>query len=198
MISLIIALAAMCGTVAVQQGRIRKIKDERDIQLRNKEVLLGESVRSYKVADSLNAVSVRELALTRGEFEKYRSETAKTVDRLEADRKNLENVTAMQTQAIYELRNLPVKTVTDTLYMPGTEIDIIEYSDRWIDLGVKIYADSTADVNVANRESLIYTEWIKRKRFLWFRYGTKERRQEIVSLNPNTEIIGAEYVTIRN
>lgn len=190
-------ILALCALVSLQQKRISAIKLERDIQLHNKDVLLGDANYRYRVLDSLNAISARELILTRRDFEAYRSETAAVIEALEIDMKKLESITAIQSQTIYELRNLPVKTVTDTLYMPGMEIELIEYSDKWIDLDVRLYADRTADIDVTSRESLICTEWIKRKKFLWFRYGAKERRQEIVSLNPHTEIVKSEFITIR-
>jgi len=50
---------------------------------------------------------------------------------------------------------------------------------------------------VKNREKLKYVEHIISKRLWFIKWGTKERRQEILSLNPDTEITGAEYVTIR-
>lgn len=194
---LIVAVIALGGIVSAQQSRIKKIKKERDTELHNKDVLLGEASRRYKVADSLSAISSRELVLSRREFEKYRSETAQLISELEVDKKNLENVTSMQAQTIHELRGVQARVVTDTVYMPGTDMRVIEHADKWLDLMIKLYADDTADVDITSRESLVYTEWIKRKKFLWFRYGVKERKQEIVSLNPNTEIISSEFITIK-
>lgn len=191
------AVILLCGAVSVQHSRLMKIKEERDIQLYNRDVLLTEAVACYKVADSLSAVSARELILTRKEFERYRSETAAIVERLKADKRGLESVSSVQARTIYDLQSLPVKTIRDTIYMPGTDARVIEYMDKWLDLQVRLYADDTADVDICNREELIYTEWVKRRKFLWFRFGAKERRQEIISLNPNTEITNSEFITIK-
>jgi hypothetical protein len=47
------------------------------------------------------------------------------------------------------------------------------------------------------RDSLLYVEYIVPRRFWFIKWGVKERRQEIVSRNPYTRIMGAEFVVIR-
>ena len=49
-----------------------------------------------------------------------------------------------------------------------------------------------------SRDSLLYVEHIRPKRFLFFKWGIKERKQEIVSRNPHTIIMNAEFITIRD
>jgi len=190
-------ILALCAFVSIQQKRISTIKEERDIQLHNKDVLLGEANYRYTVLDSLSAISARELILTQRDFEQYRSEVSAIISELEVDRKKLQNVTTMQAQTIYELQNLPARVEVDTVYMVGSDVRVVESFSRWLDLAVRMYADDTADVSIQHREELIYTEWIKRRCFLGIKFGVKERRQEIVSLNPNTEIISSEFITIR-
>jgi hypothetical protein len=60
-----------------------------------------------------------------------------------------------------------------------------------------IGADAKFAGRFESRDSLLYVEHVVPKRFWFIRWGVKERRQEIVSRNPHTKIIGAEFVTIR-
>ena len=80
---IILALLAFIG---IHQKRISKIKEERDIQLHKKDVLLGEANYRYTVLDSLRAISASELILTLQAFEQYRTETTTIITSLECDR----------------------------------------------------------------------------------------------------------------
>ena len=169
--------------------------------------VLTDSLHSYRVLDSLNAVQTKALRLTADEYrELYESEYAK-VGELMADRKGLEATIALQSRTIRSLQALlqPV-AITDTLVVFDTirvvhdTVYCFDYSDKWVDLSGCINGD-TLNVDFTNRDELLIVESAQRKRFLgiplpigWF--GYKSRTVDVVSDNPNTVITNVNYKTI--
>ncbi|MDR2233906.1 MAG: hypothetical protein LBE56_12415 [Tannerella sp.] len=198
-------ILALVGAVTWQYDLLKKARQERDTYRNNTAVLL-QDVSAYRTKDSLNAVSVGNLEFKLSEMEKYRAGDLKLIETLKVDRKRLESITTAQTQTIYELRgNLspvpspqgegespvpPESAIRDTLRC-------VSIRDKWFEMSGCITPDSRFEGWFLSRDSLLYVEHIIPKRFLFIKWGVKERRQEIVSRNPNTVILGAEFITIR-
>jgi len=128
---------------------------------------------------------------------KYRSDEMRLIESLKIDKKRLKQITTAQTQTIYDLS----ANVHDSIvYRDNFIIDTlhcINIADKWFDLSGCINRESKFEGRFENRDSLLYVEHIIPKRFLFIKWGVKERRQEIVSRNPHTRITGAEFITIR-
>jgi hypothetical protein len=191
--AIILILAAI---ISFQHERIRVIKEERNMYRQNTYSLLSE-IEHYLTNDSLNAVSINQLELKLSEVNKYRSEDMKLIESLKIDKKRLQQITTAQTQTIYDLQGTFRDSIvyvdnfiTDTLYC-------ININEKWFDLTGCIDANSKFAGRFENRDSLLYVEHIVPKRFWFIKWGIKERRQEIVSRNPHTKIIGAEFITIK-
>jgi hypothetical protein len=60
-----------------------------------------------------------------------------------------------------------------------------------------IDAENRFEGMLESRDSLLYVEHIVPHRFWFIKWGVRDRRQEIVSRNPHTRIVGAEFVTVR-
>jgi len=193
----LIALA-MLSLIAWQSNRIREISKERNVYIQNTKVLL-EDVKFYQTKDSLNVASVGELQLKVSEFEKYRSSDMQLISSLQVDNKRLQKITTAQTQTLYELAG----TVRDSFIIRDNFIHdtlrCITILDKWFSMNGCIYKSSIFTGKFENNDSLLYVEHVIPKRFLGFlwKYGMKERRQEIVSRNPHTKITSAEFITIR-
>ncbi|GHT60449.1 hypothetical protein FACS189451_00520 [Bacteroidia bacterium] len=188
----LLLIAAVCW----QNERIKVISSERNSYRQNTYNLLGE-IEHYQTEDSLNAVSVGQLELKLAEVNRYRSEDMKLIETLQVDKKRLQQITTAQTQTIYELST----TVRDSIvyrdnYIADT-LHCIEIADKWFSLTGCIDENSKFAGRFENRDSLLYIEHVIPKRFLFIRWGVKERRQEIVSRNPHTKIIGAEFISIK-
>jgi len=194
---LIAGLVIASLVIIWQQERIKVIKEERN-SYRNTSHTLLEKMDSYQTKDSLNVVSVGQLELKLAEASRYRSEDMKLIETLKVDKNRLQKITTTQTQTIYELN----ASVRDSIvYRDNYIIDTlrcIQITDKWFDLNGCIDADSQFTGRFENRDSLLYVEHIIPKKFLFIKWGCRERRQEIVSRNPHTRITGAEYITIRN
>ena len=193
---IIVVFLLLAGVISWQNGRIKTISDDRD-SYRNSTYSLLDDVRHYQTKDSLNAVSVRAVELKLSEYKKYREEDLKLINDLKVDKKRIQGVATTQTETIYKLQG----TFKDSIvyrdnYVRDT-LHCIDIKNYWFDMTGCIGENSEFDGNFEDRQELMYVEHIVPNKFLFIKWGCKERRQEILSLNPNTNIVRTEYVTIR-
>lgn len=199
----ILIYTAIIGAIAAvlwgQHVRIKSLTAERDKYRTNTETLL-QDVEKYQTKDSLNAVTVGVLKLKISEFEKYRADDAALIKSLRAKNRDLQNVTTAQLQTINELRG----TVRDSIvYLPGdtvtTVLRCVDITDPWFELHGCATPAGKFKGTFVNRDSILIAATVKYKRFLGFLWKTrkvKNRKIDAVSKNPNTEILGIEYVEI--
>jgi hypothetical protein len=182
--------------LAWQQERINVISKERDSYKQNTYGLLGK-IEQYQTKENLNVASISQLELKLSELSRFRLEDIKLIETLKVDKKRLQQITTAQTQTIYELS----ATVRDSfIYVDNYLIDTlhcINIAEEWFNLHGCIDVNNKFAGRFESRDSLLYVEHIVPKKFLFFKWGVKERRQEIVSRNPHTKIIGAEFISIK-
>ena len=194
-----VVIAAFLAVVGWQSVQIKKVKADRDKYRRNTEVLLAD-VERYQTKDSLNAVTIGVLELKLSEFEKYRADDAALIKSLQTKNRDLQAVTTAQLQTIKELRG----TVRDSIvYLPGdtvtTVLRCVDITDPWFELHGCTRPDNTFTGTFINRDSLLIAATVKYKRFwgfLWKTRKVKNRKIDAVSKNPNTTILGVEYIEI--
>lgn len=180
-------------------AKIHKLEAERNKYKANTETLL-QDIDRYRVKDSLNAVKVGELRLTLSEFQRYRANDAALIKSLKTQNKDLQAVTAVQLETISELQG----AVRDSIiYLSGdtvtTVLRCVDIENSWIELHGCARPDGTFSGTCINRDSLLIAVTVKYKRFwgfLWKTRKVKNREVDIVSKNPYTKIIGADYFVI--
>lgn len=197
LISLIIIIIVIISNNALKNENKRLLSNQ-DLLVSRNNVLVQE-IKSYKVADSLNAIKVEALRLTLSEYKKYRFDDLALIKQLQIDRRDLQNVIKMQSETIDSL----VTSLHDTIIISNELIDTVKkfsYKSEWTDIyGIIDNNFNTIAISINNRESLIIVESVKYKRFLGFLWKTKKiksRDVNIVSKNPNTKIIGASFEVI--
>lgn len=198
-IAAIALVLAAVATICVQSSRINKLTGERDKYRTNTETLL-QDVLQYQTKDSLNAAKVGVLEMKLSEFEKYRAEDAELIKTLQIQNRELDAVTTAQMVTINQLRG----TVRDSIvYLPGdtatTVLKCVDIYDPWFTLIGCTTPDGVFTGVFENRDSLIIAETIEYKRFLGFLWKTKKiknRQVDVISKNPNTKIMGLEFVLI--
>lgn len=188
---LALALGAFAGFRAVSN-----MKGELDRYRRNTEALLSD-VESYRVRDSLSAARVEALELSVKEFERFRAEDAALIKELKARNRDLQSVNKSQSQTIIELRAAGRDTliIRDSVPIPAIAFHC---GDAWYDFNGLLNGRELTGT-LANRDSLIIAESVRYKRFLGFLWKTrqvKDRRVDVVSKNPHTEIKNVEYIVI--
>ena len=191
-----IIIASLAGTTAFLTNRLKKEKAEKELYQKNTDVLMGK-VEAYKANDSLNVVSIGRLELKLSEYKKYCAEDLELISSLKVEKKRLEQITTAQTQTIYELKG----SVRDSIvYVDNYIVDTLrclDIANKWFDLHGCINKKNEFSGTFENRDSLVYVEHVVPKKFLFIKWGVKERKQEILSKNPNTKIVNAEYISIR-
>jgi hypothetical protein len=191
-----IIIISLIGTIAFLTNRLKKEKAEKELYQRNTDVLMGE-IGTYKAHDSLNVVSIGQLELKLSEYKKYRAEDLKLINSLNVDKKRLEQITTAQIQTVYELKGSVKDSIIYVNNFIADTLRCLDIANKWFDLHGCINKVNEFSGTFVNRDSLIYVEHVVPKKFLFFRWGIKERRQEILSKNPNTKIVDAEYISIR-
>ena len=182
--------------ITVSGMRIASLKDEAAKYKNNTEVLL-EDVERYRVLDSLSGARVESLELTVKEYERYRAEDARLIKALRAKNRDLAAVASTQTQT-----NIALQTIARDTVVIRDSVEVkakaVYCGDPWYDFrGVLAGEEFTGEL--VCRDSLLVAETVKRGRFLGFLWKTKrirDRRLDVVSRNPHTEIMGIEHIVI--
>lgn len=175
-----------------------RLQNNQSILLSENNALIAES-QKYKTSDSLNAIKVNELRLTLEEYKKYRSDDLALINKLNIDKREMQKVIDLQAKTINDLA-VPLRDTVIIYKGLETGVKAFSYRSQWTDVEglINLQSDSV-NLSVKNRESLVIVESVKYKRFLGFLWRTKKiksRSVDIVSRNPNTEIIDADYESI--
>lgn len=158
---------------------------------------LLDTVQRYIVADSLKAIQIGELQLKVSEYKRYREEDAALIEKLKADK--VTSVTTVESVArdtlLLELKD----TVIRELYLDT--VKQFSYHSRWNDIQGLIFSDSVR-LNIQNKEELLIVQSIERKKFLFIKlppsiFGYKSYKLDILSKNPNTTVVNAEWVNFK-
>ena len=186
-------ILSLTGICFIKCEQLKKTKAERDIYQNNTKVLIKD-IEFYKTKDSLNVLSVENLEIKLSEYRQYREDDFRLIESLKVDNKRLERITTSQIETKYEFNTI-VKD--STVYRDRIDtLRCISINEKWFDLTGCIDNNNFSG-NFTNRDSLLYVEHIVPKKFWFVKWGIKERKQDIVSKNPYTQITGAEFVTIR-
>lgn len=194
-------LIILIAIIVALSARLKTVKADRDVQRKNVETLFT-SVESYKVQDSLQAATIGDLQLTLKQYKQFRAEDAQLINSLKVDNKRLQGVVTTQTESYYQhtaaLRDsvkMLITKVPDSIKVPII-VKTANFSDAWHSLNIVIDGDSL-NYRLRTKESLIITNHVVPKRFLWFKFGCKEVRTDVVSKNPYVESISLESITIK-
>jgi len=175
--------------VDVMRGNIRALKDE---------------VNYYRTSDSLSAASVERLTLALSEFKEYYDDLAVEAAKLKLNVKRLETVNRTATKTVVEFKTVYRDTIINVIEKAGEEEEMFKtdtircanYEDKFITMNfceIKGIPRGTIEV----RDTLIHFVHRVPKKFLFFKWGTKAVKMEVVSLNPYTKISHAEFIQLK-
>lgn len=182
----IVILAASCISLSHLKNENKRLKA-------NQETLL-DSIKSFKVSDSLNAITVGNLELSLKQYKKYRANDAILIKQLKSQKPEVIIKPSIQTE--YKIRT----ELKDSIIYKDT-LKTILYKSKWNYVSGFIAKD-TINLNIINYDELLITESLQKKKFLFFRlpisiFGYKRKVLNVISKNPNTKIMSAEYITIK-
>ena len=195
-LSAIAAIMVVVGILLIQQYRINTLQHENDSLATTKATLL-DTVARYKTKNGLQAAQIGEIRLSLDELKKYRAEDLKLIESLKTKGRDVEQIVTVNTytrDTIYTvLRDSIIRR--DTIMEPVRAINL---DKRWYSIHGYIVADTLIGA-LSTRSSLKIVETVKYKRFLGFLWKTnkiKNRKVDVVSLNPNETIENVDFVII--
>lgn len=141
-----------------------------------------DTLRTYRVRDSLWAVSTATMQLKLSEYKALRAQDARLIAQMGVRLRRVESVAKIATNSHYALR-----AAGDSVWrLQSSHLDFLARRDS---------AGLRAEFVV--RDTLVQVlHRVPRFVFLGIAFGTKGVRQEILSKNPNTQIVAAEYLKI--
>lgn len=194
-----IITTALCIWVAFLFFANAKLKSENEILQTNVGTLLT-GAEQYKVKDSLQVATIANLELSISEYRRYKAEDKKLLESLKIDNNRLKGIIKTQTESFYEQTTLLRDSVKMLLSPDSVEVPVniktAQFADQWHSLNVTIQGDSL-NYKLRTKESLLITNHVVPKRFLFFKFGCREVRTEVVSKNPYVGDIQVESITIR-
>ncbi len=192
---LILAVMLLSAALGVVGKAYRATLADRNRLVRNQTALL-DSVTHYKTAAGQEAASVLALELRCKEYERLRSNDARRIQELGIKLSRVEATTTLSTkqriEAAAKLRDTVIIQYRDTVWLHDT-VKLFRWNDAWCEVEGTMRRDSV-ECRVTNADTLRQIVHRIPRRFLFIRWGTKAIRQEIVSTNPHTQIVYAEYV----
>lgn len=192
--TLIITLIIAFLAIAIEFIVIDNLRQERDRYKANQAALLSD-VEHYKTESGKNAASVQKLTLTNKELKKNYDDIVQTAKDLRLDVKRLQSVSNTSTENKVEVK-VPIH---DTIIIKDGVVDKLstfDWKDPWTDVRGIIQNDSV-DLNIQTYDTIVQFVHRIPHKFLFFKWGCKAIRQEIVSKNPHTNIVYTNYIELK-
>ena len=170
------------------RGESERTKENQDILLHNGRVEIGRT-QSGRPRASVQAITLKTSDLKRN------PDSLLAVNRKELKIKSSRIMAAATTSTTTQvdvkaaIRPVPHDTCSRSLsglYRPP-DVSQVSWSDPWITLRGDIEGDSM-QVHIESRDTLQMVVHRVPKKFLFFRYGTKGVRMEVVSQNPHSRL----------
>lgn len=160
----------------------------------NQTALITENLH-YKTKEGKEAASVLALTLKCNEYERLMAADAATIRSLGLKVKNLESVSQTQTSTDIQITTPIVEAPVVGSDSVRVMMRTFDWADAWVRVKGLIRKDSVL-CEVHSVDTLLQVVHRIPHRFLFFRWGTKELRQEIVSSNPHTAITYSKFIKL--
>lgn len=192
--AIVVALTAIALSLFLWL-RLERVTEERN-KARESVHTLSVGIEQYVTESGKNAAVTNSIYTDLQSYKKLHADDAQIIKELRNKQKQLANVIATRTRT-----EIPIQTIVkDSLVYIADTIKVtpcFEYADNWININGCI-DDKVFKGNVIVVDSLLVTETIKYKRFLfWKTRKEKERTINVVSRNPYTIINNIESVVLR-
>lgn len=190
---LIYSNIAMIIAIVALSYWLNNTREEKKRLSNNQESLLSD-VEYYKTESGKNAASVQRLELTKSELEKHCIDLTQTVKDLGIKVKRLQSASTTVTKTEVEIQTV----VRDSIVYRDRPVVLktINWKDPWIKLdGILDGKDFSAKIQ--SIDTLSHVAHRVPKKFLFFRFGTKAVRLEVVNKNPHSQIVYTEYIELK-
>lgn len=177
---------------------ISRISNE-SARLRSNQQALLADVKLYRTSLDESVAEVEALSLKCREYRKLREQDAERIRRLGLRLRHVESIATHASRTIVEasapLHNTLIDSHSEPLLAPQDTARIFTWRDAWVEVEGLIRGD-TVSCRIISRDTLRQIVHRVPHRWLFFRFGTKAIRQQIISSNPHTEIVYSEYIEL--
>lgn len=189
-----IAIAVLLCVSSALYLRNKALQSDNN-RLQGNQTALLEKATYYKTEAGKSAASVQRLELSCSELKGKYKEMCQTADELGIKVKRLKAASATATETEVKV----ITQVRDSIVYRNGTIDTVKYFS-WHDAWVNILGElkgRDVSLNVVSQDTIVQIVHRVPKKFLFFRWGCKAIRQEIVSTNPHTRITYTEYIELK-
>lgn len=192
---LIIALVVCIGALAISIKSCSNIKADRN-RLSDNQRTQFEKAEYYRTKDSLSVASVERLTLSKKELEQYCEDLTATCKKLNIKVKRLQSASTSATDTKYDIQTVLRDSIVVRDSLVVDTMKCISYEDAWLTFSACTANGVNFDTKIESRDTLITIVHRVPRKFLFFRWGTKAIRQEVVSKNPHSNITYTEYIEL--
>lgn len=172
-----VLLVVTFGIISKLYHTVKEQRDEIERLDRNITALASNEI-SYVTKLGDVAKQKKVLELSHKELKEVNADLYKEISALRVRLKDAKSATKVVTKTIIE-----EKVRVDTI----NNVVVAEYKDEWNTIRSEQQRDS-AKLSYEGRDSIVGVILVKRKRFLFFRYGIKSVNYDISNKNPKTKI----------
>ncbi|MEG2120421.1 MAG: DUF6549 family protein [Rikenellaceae bacterium] len=172
---------------------LQNVRQEKNRLANNQEALLSD-VDYYKTEAGNSAASVQMLELSKSELEKHYTDLIKTVQDLNVKVKRIQAAAQTATKTEVEIQTV----VRDSIVYRDrpVSIKVINWKDPWVSLNGVLDGENFS-AKIESVDTLIHVVHRVPKKFLFFRYGVKAIKLDVVSKNPHSKIVYTEYIELK-
>lgn len=171
-----------------------KVEQEKNRYKANYETMEMEC-QTYRTKDSLSVISVGQLELKKKELENANAELVKTCKELNIKLKRIES--ASETSgATTIIKEIPIHDTIVRVDTSFVKYQSFIYQDKWNTIEGYI-KDSKVNCKIVVRDTLRQVLYRIPHKFLFFKFGTKEYKQECITSNPYNNLVYSQYIKIK-
>ena len=177
---------------------LRRALNEVDRLENNQEVLTSE-VKLYRTRYDESAASVQSLRVRLDEMRQLHEEDIKRIRDLGIKLRRVESLTTSMSATEVAVHTVKRDTIVEREVLGivvRDSLSLFSWSDAWVSVEGEIRGDEVC-CNVRSVDTLRQIVYRIPRRFLGIPYGVKALRQEIISSNPHTRIVYAEYIELQ-
>ncbi len=187
----LVVLICLCSALYVRNKVLRADND----RLTANQTALMQKASYYKTEAGKSAASVQKLELTNSELKDNYKRVCQTAEELGIKIKRLQAASTTATETGVKV----ITQVRDSIAFRNGAVDtfkVFAWHDAWVNILGELKGREVS-LNVASRDTIVQIVHRVPKKFLFFRWGCKAIRQEIVSTNPHAEITYTEYIELK-
>lgn len=168
-------------------------------RLENNQEVLSSEVKLYRTRYDESAASVQSLRFRLDEMRQLHERDVERIRDLGIKLRRVESLTTSMAATEVEVQTTRRDTVVvrEVLgVMVRDSLSLFSWSDAWVNVEGEIRGEDVR-CRVRSVDTLRQVVYRVPRRFLGIPYGVKALRQEIISSNPHTKIVYAEYIELQ-